>query len=124
MFVGGHQARGGTCCTVVQQRTNVTNVCEMKKRKTFRDSVRHLINVMKMTTANRIEPGTGDLKTEDVEVVLASKLSHFMDKWKDEERVLFETEEEAIIVQKILEEMLGLMEKFNFLKNSLFSLQA
>ena len=62
---------------------------------------------MKMTTANRIEPGTGDLKTEDVEVVLASKLSHFMDKWKDEERVLFETEEEAIIVQKILEEMLG-----------------
>lgn len=110
--------------TVVQQRTNVTNVCEMKKRKTFRDSVRHLINVMKMTTANRIEPGTGDLKTEDVEVVLASKLSHFMDKWKDEERVLFETEEEAIIVQKILEEMLGLIEKFNLKKNSLFSLQA
>ena len=74
----------------------------MKKRKTFRDSVRHLINVMKMTTANKVDPGS-----EDVEVVLASKLAHFMDKWKDEERVLFETEEEAVIVQKILEEVVG-----------------
>ena len=91
--------------TVVQQRTT-TNVSQMKKRKTFRDSVRHLINVMKMTTANKVEPGSED-QSEDVEVVLASKLAHFMEKWKDEDRVLFETEEEAVIVQKILEEVVG-----------------
>ena len=29
------------------------------------------------------------------------------DKWKEEERVVFESEEEAIIAQNILEEMLG-----------------
>ena len=29
------------------------------------------------------------------------------DKWKDDDRVVFETEEEAIIAQNILEEMLG-----------------
>ena len=92
--------------TVVQQQRTTTNVSQMRKRKTFRDSVRHLINVMKMTTANRVEPGSED-QSEDVEVVLASKLAHFMDKWKDEERVLFETEEEAVIVQKILEEVVG-----------------
>ena len=91
--------------TVVQQRST-TNVSQLKKRKTFKDSVRHLINVMKMTTANRVDPGS-EKQSEDVEVVLASKLAHFMDKWKDEERVLFETEEEAVIVQKILEEVLG-----------------
>ena len=93
--------------TVVQHKTDaVTNVSQLKKKKTFRDSVKHLINVMKMTTANKVEPGNSD-QSDDVEVVLASKLAHFMDKWKDEERVLFETEEEAVIVQKILEEVLG-----------------
>ena len=68
--------------------------------------MKHLINVMKMTTANKVEPGSED-QSDDVEVVLASKLAHFMEKWKDEERVLFETEEEAVIVQKILEEVVG-----------------
>ena len=92
--------------TVVQHKTDVTNLSQMKKKKTFRDSVKHLINVMKMTTANKVEPGNSD-QSDDVEVVLASKLAHFMDKWKDEDRVLFETEEEAVIVQKILEEVLG-----------------
>ena len=94
--------------TVVQHKTDVTNtnVSQLKKKKTFRDSVKHLINVMKITTANKVEPGNSD-QSDDVEVVLASKLAHFMDKWKDEERVLFETEEEAVIVQKILEEVLG-----------------
>ena len=91
--------------TVVQQRST-TNVSKLKKRKTFRGSVKHLINVMKMTTANKVDPENTD-QSEDVEVVLASKMAHFMDKWKDEDRVLFETEEEAVIVQKILEEVLG-----------------
>ena len=31
----------------------------------------------------------------------------YRDKWKEEERVVFESEEEAIIAQNILEEMLG-----------------
>lgn len=91
--------------TVVQQKST-TNVSPLKKRKTFRGSVKHLINVMKMTTVNKVDPENTD-QSEDVEVVLASKMAHFMDKWKDEDRVLFETEEEAVIVQKILEEVLG-----------------
>ena len=96
--------------TVVQQRHNaVTPEAvkeEDKKRKTFKKQVNHLINVMKMTTANRIQP-SDRLDEDDVEVVLASKLAYFMDKWKDDERVVFETEEEAVIAQNILEEMLG-----------------
>ena len=91
--------------TVVQQKST-TNVSPLKKRKTFRGSVKHLINVMKMTTVNKVDPENTD-QSEDVEVVLASKMAQFMDKWKDEDRVLFETEEEAVIVQKILEEVLG-----------------
>ena len=92
--------------TVVQNRNNaVRPEIDLKKRKTFKRKVKNLINVMKMTTSNKI--AALDTSEDDVEVVLASKLAYFMDKWKDDERVVFETEEEAIIAQHILEEILG-----------------
>ena len=77
---------------------------------------------MKMTNSKIVPSDKQD--EDDVEVVLASKLAYFMyviftdfgfcdyclnfrDKWKDDERVVFETEEEAVIAQNILEELLG-----------------
>ena len=110
--------------TVVQQRKNAVSPekQDLKKRKTFKKQVNHLINVMKMTNSKIVPSDKQD--EDDVEVVLASKLAYFMyvifidfrfcdyclnfrDKWKDDERVVFETEEEAVIAQNILEELLG-----------------
>ena len=41
--------------------------------------MKNLINIMKMTTTNKIEPNiTDNSSADDVEVVLASKLAYFM----------------------------------------------
>ena len=66
--------------TVVQHRQNtVSPEIDLKKRKTFRRQVKNLINIMKMTTTNKIEPNiTDNSSADDVEVVLASKLAYFM----------------------------------------------
>ena len=64
--------------TVVQQRNNAVSPekQDLKKRKTFKKQVNHLINVMKMTNSKIVPSDKQD--EDDVEVVLASKLAYFM----------------------------------------------
>ena len=64
--------------TVVQQRNNAVSPekRDLKKKKTFKKQVNHLINVMKMTNS-KIVPSDKP-EEDDVEVVLASKLAYFM----------------------------------------------
>ena len=68
--------------TVVQQKRSNSISCEkveLKNRKLFKRKVQNLMNVLRMTTANKISPRR-KLEEEDfqVEVVLASKLAYFM----------------------------------------------
>ena len=68
--------------TVVQQKRSNSISCEkveLKNRKLFKRKVHNLMNVLRMTTANKISPRR-KLEEEDfqVEVVLASKLAYFM----------------------------------------------
>ena len=68
--------------SVVQQKRSNSISCEkveLKNRKLFKRKVHNLMNVLRMTTANKISPRR-KLEEEDfqVEVVLASKLAYFM----------------------------------------------
>ena len=68
--------------TVVQQKRSNSISCEkveLKNRKLFKRKVHNLMNVLRMTTANKISPRI-KVEEEDfqVEVVLASKLAYFM----------------------------------------------
>ena len=70
--------------TVVQmKRSNSISsekVEDMKQRKLFKKKVKNLMNVLRMTSSNKIAPVNNGREEEDlqVEVVLASKLSYLM----------------------------------------------
>ena len=68
--------------TVVQQKRSNSISCEkveLKNRKLFKRKVHNLMNVLRMTTANKISPRRKlEEKDFQVEVVLASKLAYFM----------------------------------------------
>ena len=55
-------------------------VDNMKQRKLFKKKVKNLMNVLRMTSSNKIAPVNNGREEEDlqVEVVLASKLSYLM----------------------------------------------
>ena len=68
--------------TVVQQKRSNSISCEkveLKNRKLFKRKVHNLMNVLRMTTANKISPRRKQEQEDfQVEVVLASKLAYFM----------------------------------------------
>ena len=68
--------------TVVQQKRSnsiSSEKVDMKNRKLFKKKVQNLMNVLRMTTNNKVTPRRNpDEEDFQVEVVLASKLAYFM----------------------------------------------
>ena len=92
-----------------------------------------MLNVLTVTTTvttpNRVAPAPGEKHAEemeaekdDIEIIITSHLECFMQdviilkhivekkcrqKWEEEDEIMFDTDEEAIIAQNIIEEVLG-----------------
>ena len=75
--------------------------------------MKNLINVIKITSItqkNQVEPQNDEVDEDDddeLQILITSQLEYFIHKLEDEEEVIFETDEEAIIARSIIEEVSG-----------------